>query len=667
MAKEKATSSLAKKLVGKGIPKADANKLKDKVLQMALLANAAKEKKNGKSPNQKKIEAFLKSEGKKSEKEVKKARAAQAIEDMERVKTMQKELDEAVLEEKKALKKKKEEKDKGGKGKGPKSEKEGRRKDHKSEEKEAKGKKDQEPKNEKDGKGKDRKSEEKKEAKGKNDKEGKDGKIKDRKGEEQLLKGKDGTGEAVEFKNARIKNKSVEEKKDPKEPDTGGQKKRGLDTAASNTPPEKRIRTKSPALSVATDAASEQYKMKRAKAEEAMQSELESAFVVAAAKAENDGTDIEQFLADLDVDVASIASDARKRVAAEIEREEGTEEEEEEEEEGDEQEEDQESSASSEEEGEEEGSAADEGESDSDEEMPALEAPNEEEEENEEAGSEEAEEDQEDEAEEEEQDEQEAAPAKEKEDALQKAVVGAVRNSKTHKREWDKFDREIKGKKMPDTMRPLLRRKKTEIFNLWLDHKQDWDKVEVQVTRLSSTQNLSRKQWQAVQVKTLEKEMGEERLKDLVRKRTEQGLTYPDEDYPEDEREKWIYMPAGRMMRTDDVTAEELKTTANKTGGRNLLDAMTGEDGPLAAGACPTVKGCSEAGQKLIWKALDEESKEVAKKAKPPKDKNINETVVPKTILELGPKFRAFFFLFFREDMVDGNGSKHRHNYSLYP
>ena len=171
----------------------------------------------------------------------------------------------------------------------------------------------------------------------------------------------------------------------------------------------------------------------------------------------------------------------------------------------------------------------------------------------------------------------------------------------------------------------------------------DWDRVEVQVSRLSSTTNLNRKQFQAIQVKTLKKELSEERLKDLLSKRTQQGLTYRDEDYPEDPDEMWVYMPSGRLLRTDDITAEEMKTTAHKTGGRNLLDAMTGEEGPLSAGACPIIKGISEAGQKLMWKAMDEEGKEVAKRPKVPKKKE-TETVVPKTILQWGSQvsFRQF-------------------------
>ena len=625
----KSKSSLAHKLVGQSTAKAVEKDVKEKVLQMALLANAAKKKsKTGKSPNQKKIDAFVKSEGKKSEKEAKKARAVQAIEDMRRVQQMQQELDAAVAEEKSASKKRKVEKQ-----------------NQKNELKQTK-------REEKDCKSKDCKG---KVAKGKND---------------NTINSHEQKGaEATEFRNEKVKKRL-----DFNGEKTGldGEKKRGAE-APSVSAPGKRHRMKSPALSVvtdATDASSAQYTMKRENAEKAMQKELESAFVVAAAKAENDGTDIEKFLEELDVDLASVASEAKRRVAEEMDDKEGGSEEEEEddeqqeEEDEEEEDEDQESCEGSEEDG-----SAGEGEESSDGEMPALEAPEEVEEEKQEqdAASEEVqgsdEEEQESEQDEEDGDEAEGQEEskqkdetqnktkkdekqeKDNQDALQKAVTETVRNSKSHKKEWDKFDREIKGKKMPESLRPLLRRKKTDIFALWLDHQQDWDKVEVQVTRLSSTTNTSRKQWQAIQVKTLKEQMSQERLDDLLRKRAEQGLTYKDDDYPNDPLEEWVFMPSGRLLRTDDTTAEELKTTGSKTGGRNLLDAMTSEDGgPLSAGACPTVKGISENGQKLIWKALDEEGKEVAKTAKVPKNKGENntESLEPKTIMELGAQVNVW-------------------------
>jgi len=56
--------------------------------------------------------------------------------------------------------------------------------------------------------------------------------------------------------------------------------------------------------------------------------------------------------------------------------------------------------------------------------------------------------------------------------------------------------------------------------------------------REQASQNLSRKQWTAIQAKELKKRMSEERFKDLIEKRTNAGLYYRDTDYPDDEEER---------------------------------------------------------------------------------------------------------------------------------
>ena len=80
----------------------------------------------------------------------------------------------------------------------------------------------------------------------------------------------------------------------------------------------------------------------------------------------------------------------------------------------------------------------------------------------------------------------------------------------------------------------MLKRKKVDLFALWLDHGQDWGRVTCQVERAKETSNLARKEWGAVKAKTLKAEMDEEKYKDLIKKRTDQGLYYKDEDYPDD-------------------------------------------------------------------------------------------------------------------------------------
>lgn len=77
--------------------------------------------------------------------------------------------------------------------------------------------------------------------------------------------------------------------------------------------------------------------------------------------------------------------------------------------------------------------------------------------------------------------------------------------------------------------------KKTDLFNLWLDHGGEWDSVACAVERAQETVNLSRKEWVAIQAKTLKERLPEARFTELIRKRMEAGLFYKDDDFPEDE------------------------------------------------------------------------------------------------------------------------------------
>ncbi|CAK8985783.1 unnamed protein product [Durusdinium trenchii] len=182
----------------------------------------------------------------------------------------------------------------------------------------------------------------------------------------------------------------------------------------------------------------------------------------------------------------------------------------------------------------------------------------------------------------------------------------------------------------------MLKRQKTELFNLWLENGRDWDKVACVVERQTETKNLARKQWTAVQAKTLKASMPEDRFQDLIKKRTEAGLYYKDDDYPDDELETWYYMPQGRVVRQDDSTSELLKVQAQKKLDRGMLNEMTGDDGPLQAGALPAVKAASIGGAQALLKALDDDGKKVTKPPKRRKDEETAEPVKPKTILESG-------------------------------
>lgn len=97
------------------------------------------------------------------------------------------------------------------------------------------------------------------------------------------------------------------------------------------------------------------------------------------------------------------------------------------------------------------------------------------------------------------------------------------------------MDKQIRSGSFPASLQPMLKRKKkNDLFELWLDHGMDWDKVVCEVERLARTKNLARKEWIAVQAKVLKVQMDEDKYNDLIQKRTTAGLYYPDDDYPTD-------------------------------------------------------------------------------------------------------------------------------------
>ncbi|CAL1160360.1 unnamed protein product [Cladocopium goreaui] len=235
-----------------------------------------------------------------------------------------------------------------------------------------------------------------------------------------------------------------------------------------------------------------------------------------------------------------------------------------------------------------------------------------------------------------------------KDEALQIAIANTTRNSnlyerKTNKREWDRFDRQTKGGQFPTGLQPLLRKKKTDLFGLWLDFGEDWDRVQCEVERRAESTNLARSEWVAVQAKTLKAGMEQSKFDELIKKRIDAGLYYQDLDFPSDPMENWIYMPKGRLLRQDELVSESVSTKATKKLDQGLFNALTAEEGGiLPAGALPAVKAASEAGQRAVLSALDDDGKQVMKpkrqqKAKPGEAEKIS----PKTVLESGSQMIA--------------------------
>eukprot|EP00438_Fugacium_kawagutii_P015110 Skav214601 [mRNA] locus=scaffold57:783253:786317:+ [translate_table: standard] len=171
---------------------------------------------------------------------------------------------------------------------------------------------------------------------------------------------------------------------------------------------------------------------------------------------------------------------------------------------------------------------------------------------------------------------------------------------------------------------------KQDIFGLFLDFDGDWDKVECEAQRWTRTKNLARKDWTAVQAKTLKQQLDEDKFNALIKKREDAGLCYPDYDWPDD--------PLDRLLRQDDETGEQTKATARKRLSQDMFNALTGETGPLPAGALPSIKAASEQGKVAMFQAMDDDGKEAAKVGKPKKAKQQKngeaEEVEPKTVAE---------------------------------
>ena len=98
------------------------------------------------------------------------------------------------------------------------------------------------------------------------------------------------------------------------------------------------------------------------------------------------------------------------------------------------------------------------------------------------------------------------------------------RPGKTNKKDWDKYERQTKSAKVPPSLLPVLK-KKMELFSMWLDNDQDWDRVVMSVERSQQTSNLSRKQRVAVKVKTLKTQMSSDKYEELVKKELKPGFS----------------------------------------------------------------------------------------------------------------------------------------------
>eukprot|EP00435_Cladocopium_sp_Y103_P028895 s2438_g7.t1 len=131
-----------------------------------------------------------------------------------------------------------------------------------------------------------------------------------------------------------------------------------------------------------------------------------------------------------------------------------------------------------------------------------------------------------------------AAPAREHAlvpvtEATQSQQV-ALRNSVTHKPEWEKYIRQAKTM-MPIQCNELFTSNKKELFNLWLDSNQDWEQCRLSVERKHQQRNIASRGWVAKQGKELKKQYTPEKWESVKASRKNAGLYYEDDDFPGDD------------------------------------------------------------------------------------------------------------------------------------
>ncbi|CAE7222534.1 unnamed protein product [Symbiodinium sp. KB8] len=183
-------------------------------------------------------------------------------------------------------------------------------------------------------------------------------------------------------------------------------------------------------------------------------------------------------------------------------------------------------------------------------------------------------------------------------------------------------------KKFPVSLSSHLQRDKVDLFNLWLDNNQDLQKVAIVVEREVENKNTSRAGFDSVKGRDLIKKYGETKGTKLVAALRNKGRWYWDPEFPQDEEEIYYYTSAPRSILNENSTANRMKLTgteANPDSG--LLSAMTGEQGPLNAGALPSMEADGSEGDKALAEALAGK----VSKAKPPKKQRTEsaEKVVP--------------------------------------
>lgn len=214
-----------------------------------------------------------------------------------------------------------------------------------------------------------------------------------------------------------------------------------------------------------------------------------------------------------------------------------------------------------------------------------------------------------------------------------------VRNSVTHKTEWDCFNRAIANKKLfPIELSQYVVKSKNDLFGAWLDAKRDWGQCKLIIQRRHSNRSESMSGWIAVTGKKLVEEYGQTKADVLMEKRLAAGLYYNHEDFPEDRLERSYY-----MKKAKEITRAQAVEDSTDVRGEMELDSealgtlINEEDGIMRAGAIPDFAAANAQGQKALMDGLYEEGSQKAPKKRTPRETDQQEgakEVKPKTLLE---------------------------------
>ncbi|CAK9005889.1 Uncharacterized protein SCF082_LOCUS8785 [Durusdinium trenchii] len=221
--------------------------------------------------------------------------------------------------------------------------------------------------------------------------------------------------------------------------------------------------------------------------------------------------------------------------------------------------------------------------------------------------------------EEEEDEEEEEEPTKET-----KALNEAVTSTKLRNSFRERF-----------RMTDYFNSNKVELFNFWLDSEKSWDACALHVQRLHETKHQSKKGWVAIQGRELVTKYGEDRAKEIMNRRTEEGMYYKDDLYPDDANEEsWYFMKAPQQYHQKESTVDSMKLAASSKVDDELMGKLIDQEvGVLRPGALPKVEAATVGGCSKLMTALTADAK-VSNQKNPKKKEEKSEAAKPKTIQE---------------------------------